>query len=406
MEWSKTYCGAYGVVVQTSDSGYAIGGANASALFYPAAERAAALTKVDSSGVLQWRKTYEVTGLTFTDTVLQTTDGGYLLSGSRIFGSSMNVNYNGWIIKTDGNGNFEWNSTVTQSIERGCTIQTSDGYFIFAGYAANSFGGADGVLVKLDANGKLLWIKVWGENSTSVMPMAVTEADGQGYFIGGIWDHSGWLAKTDVNGNLVWSKTFQYGSDDCMINGASNKSDGGCILAGVDENNRQAWLVDTDSNGNRVWGRTYDLKATTILWSAVQILDGSFVAVGGTIEKSGERGVVLKTDSSGNLQYQNFYGDSNGKAASAVSSVYATRDGGYAIAGNLNEQTIGNSTLTQPIVGNNTWLAKFSPNDLNVNATPSVPEFPLVSTVGAMSLIVVATAGIIIRRKFSLNAQE
>lgn len=93
----------------------------------------ACLFKLDTNGNLQWNKTFGGTqddGATF---VLQTIDGGYILSG---FTYSNVPGGDAWLIKTDANGNELWNKTFGGTgIEYAYSVlQTSDGgYALGAG---------------------------------------------------------------------------------------------------------------------------------------------------------------------------------------------------------------------------------------------------------------------------------
>jgi hypothetical protein len=83
-QWSKTYYGSNGIAIQTSDGGYTIAGSNGSNLLFPASQLAPTLTKTDASGDVQWNKAFQANDLVSTDSLAQTKDGRYMLSGCNI----------------------------------------------------------------------------------------------------------------------------------------------------------------------------------------------------------------------------------------------------------------------------------------------------------------------------------
>lgn len=88
-----------------------------------------------------------------------------MLSGSNIVPPATSPVYSGWIIKTDSQGNIEWNKTIDLPLERCYVIQTSDERYVLTGYTANN---VTGYLTKLDENGDVLWSKSFDELFKSV----------------------------------------------------------------------------------------------------------------------------------------------------------------------------------------------------------------------------------------------
>jgi hypothetical protein len=88
---------------------------------------------------LDWSRTYGGTGDDWASALVQTTDGGYALTGST---GSFGAGYvDSWLVKTDASGNMQWNRTYggTGDDEAYALVQTSDGGYALTGYT-NSFG--------------------------------------------------------------------------------------------------------------------------------------------------------------------------------------------------------------------------------------------------------------------------
>ena len=357
MEWSKTYGTYEGYsVIQTTDGGYAVSGVNATYGLHGYNQFLPTLVKTDSSGEMQWKKTYGTEfGVSYAaKSIVQTTDSGYVLSG-----------YGGWILKLDAEGNVQWNKTYGVSLSQSFAIQASDGGFVLAGWMRNNLNGMDTYLVKTDQNGFVLWNKTFTPGgSSNALVNALMETNDGGYAVTGEWENGYfWLAITDSVGNLLVSQTYNVSNVVSYSESFAKTVDGGYILAGGDglggEGN--AWLVKTDSLGNAQWIRSYP---GTYFVSVSQTADGGYLAA--------KENLLVKTDASGNVQWDtgNLLNDKG------LYSVLVTNDGGYAVAGGS---------------GYNVWLAKFASES---NISPNDSSTPLSTTWIVVAIIVVAVVGV------------
>ena len=357
MEWSKTYGTYEGYsVIQTTDGGYAVSGVNATYGLHGYYQFLPTLVKTDSSGEMQWKKTYGTEfGVSYAaKSIVQTTDSGYVLSG-----------YGGWILKLDAEGNVQWNKTYGVSLSQSFAIQASDGGFVLAGWMRNNLTRMDTFLVKTDQNGFALWNKTLTAGRPSdALVYALLETNDRGYALTGEWENRYfWLAITDSVGNLLVSQTYNVSNVVSYSESFAKTVDGGYILAGGDglggEGN--AWLVKTDSLGNAQWIRSYP---GIYFVSVSQTADGGYLAA--------KENLLVKTDASGNVQWDtgNLLNDKG------LYSVLVTNDGGYAVAGGS---------------GYNVWLAKFASES---NSSPNDSSTPLSTTWIVVAIIVVAVVGV------------
>jgi hypothetical protein len=106
------------------------------------------LVKTDANGQEEWNRSFGTPGWDISNSIIQTTDGGYALAGSSGW---PNPNY--WLIKTDSAGQHEWNSTFGGSDFDllGSMIQSSDGGYLLSG-VNDSFNAT--WIVKTDTNGQ------------------------------------------------------------------------------------------------------------------------------------------------------------------------------------------------------------------------------------------------------------
>ena len=170
-------------VKQTSDGGYVITGRTSA---YGSVD--IFLIKTDSEGIVEWENHFDSGGSEGAYSVIEDIEGGYVITGytNGVLGSGWN---DVWLIKTDHNGQEEWNQTFGGSRdEEGQSIQqTSDGGYVIAG-RTESFGGneSDVWLIKTDHNGQEEWNQTFGGNSNSGdYGYDVQETTDQGYIICG-----------------------------------------------------------------------------------------------------------------------------------------------------------------------------------------------------------------------------
>ncbi len=345
MTWEKCFGGSdYDVikfVQQTIDGGYILAGYTAS---FGAGNHDGWLIKTDENGNEKWSQTFGGSDYDYIYSVQQTIDGGYILAGYNE--SFRNGNYNGWLIKTDENGNEKWSQTfggsnddIIYSVQ-----QTTDGGYILAGHTASFADGnyynADGWLIKTDQTGIKQWSQTFGGSKDNYIRSVQQTIDG-GYIMAGdiqssrTGDHDGWLIKTDESGNKKWSQTFGGNNYD-VIGFVQQTIDGGYILAGhttsFGAGNNDGWLIKIDESGNKKWSQTFGGPNSDSFSSVQQTIDGGYILVGSTTSFGAgyEDGWLIKTDQTGIKKWSQTFGGSN---SDSFSSVQQTTDGGYILAG-------------------------------------------------------------------------
>jgi len=381
-QWTQTYGGTSNdyaqSVVQTSDRGYALTGYTYS---YGAGSADFWLVKTDSNGNVKWNQTYGGAGDERAFSVVQTSDGGYALAGDT---SSYGIGYfSFWLVKTDPAGNMQWSRTYGIGIASRCysMVQTSDGGYALFGLTwdwgprglASNF-----LLVKTDLNGNVQWSRTYG--GADLASSMVQTSDG-GYALAGCtWSYGTgsrdfWLVKTDSAGNMLWNKTYG-GADHDQANSVVQTSDGGYALAGLTTSfgagGDDFWLVKTDSAGNMQWNQTYGGTKDDQANSVVQTLDGGYVLTGTTASygAGGNDFWVIKTDPHGNMEWSQTYGGTSGDAAN---SVILTNDGGFALTGTTASYGAGQSDF---------WLIKIGTLGPTASFTHS-PEKPQINNLVA-----------------------
>lgn len=358
-QWAKTY-GSYWddiaqSIQQTSDGGYIVAGYTES---FGAGGEDFWVLKLDSSGHVEWERTYGGGNDDRAFSVMQTTDGGYIVAGeTKSFGEEQG---DFWALKLYSYGDIEWQRTYGGVRREGASSiqQTNDGGFIVAGNSL-SFTGTycdDFWILKLDSSGGIEWQRTYGGNDLDALNCIWEEAgcirqtsDG-GFIVAGFSDplsdgqRAFWVLKLDSSGDTQWQRTFG-GSDWDMVYSIQQTLDNGYIMAGCTDSfgdgHRKFWIIKLDSSGDITWQRIYGGEGNDTAYSIQQTSDGGYIAAGreSSFHAWHENLWILKLDSSGYIEWQRTYG---GDDLDDVRSIRQTSDGGFIAAGYTKSFGAGN----------------------------------------------------------------
>ncbi|MFI5220031.1 MAG: T9SS C-terminal target domain-containing protein, partial [Bacteroidia bacterium] len=411
IEWQNTIGGSgseqFNSIRQTADGGYILGGWSNSNISGDKTENCIGggpygdywIIKTDAFGFIQWQNTIGGNGNDYLYTIEQTSDGGYILGGysfSGISGDKTEGNIGDgdyWIVKTDPSGNIQWQNTVggNSEDELYSVQQTSDGGYILGGWSQSHIsgdktedliGGSDYWIVKTDSLGNIQWQNTIGGNDFDWFYSIKQTSDG-GYILGGnsksnisgdktencigggpYGDY--WIIKTDAFGFIQWQNTIG-GNDNEELSSVFQTLDGGYMIAGFSwsnisgdktENcngNRDYWIVKTDASGNIQWQNTIGGSYANLLYSLQQTSDGGYILGGFSYSNiSGDKTEnnldstsqtadywIVKTDVSGNIQWDNTIG---GIDDDRLFSIQQTSDGGYILGGYSRSNISGDKT--------------------------------------------------------------
>ena len=275
--------------------------------------------------------------------IIQTNDGGYVVTGyTWSYGPGIT---NVYIIKMDSLGMQQWTKVVgTTKYSRGYSIiQTKDGGFAITGYMDSVYGaGLNVYVIKLDGGGNIKWTKTIGGTNEDIGYSIVQTKDG-GYIIGGSTSSYGagsddfYVVKLDSVGNIQWTKTIGGGLNDDASSIVLTK-DGGYILVGSTysyqskEYGINVYVVKLNSVGSLQWTKSIGGGAE---WgnSIIQTDDGGYAITGGSNSYAGYYSDVymLKLNAYGNIEWTKTIGTGLGVTEGA--SIVQTKDHGYVITG-------------------------------------------------------------------------
>jgi hypothetical protein len=261
---------------------------------------------------------------------------------------------------------IEWQWVSNNSSYADAIYPMGDGGCVIAG--DHTYAGVDNYriyLVRLDADGRMLWEQDYGGDNRCYASDVCLDGDGNIVVFGAYVDQKdqACLLKVRPDGRQVWLKTYYdntSGTGYCSAYSGTTTGDGGYLLLiksklgpiGVNIYKGE-WihLVKTDRDGNVLWARDYGKGDANVSFEGERIrptADGGYV-VAGYIVSGFEvkhpnyvnpssyspndldfKAFVMKLDADGNQQW--LY-EASGREPSWSNSVLQVADGGFAVAG-------------------------------------------------------------------------
>ena len=293
IQWQKAYGGGLddcaNSVQPTSDGGYIAAGWTAT---FGAGRGDFWVLKLYPDGNIQWQKAYGGGAADCAYSIQETADGGYIVSGVGSFGTGGD---DFWVLKLDSTGEVQWQKSYGgNGQESACFIQeTTDGGYILAGTSKSLGAGlrnCDFWLLKLGSSGNIQWQKGYGGSGDDRL-YSVQETTDEGYIIAGTTNSFGtginnydfWVLKLGAEGNVQWQKSYGGGSDDYAYS-AGQTFDGGYIVAGETKSfgagNSDLWVLKLTPGGDLEWQKAYGSSGAEYANSIEQTSDGEYIAAG------------------------------------------------------------------------------------------------------------------------------
>lgn len=277
-----------------------------------------------------WAKTYGTKGPDGAGSVLQTSDGSYIVSGScaRDVGFSIiDPDYTDYeqercIFKLNSFGEVEWSKMYISSFNSFGIKQAAGIGFIMGS-------------CKFSASGEIEWALTIPEHASSFQ-----QTSDSGYVIAGVDVELGpiydvFVMKLDSERNVEWQKSYG-GPLDEYINNIKQTSDEGYIIAASNDSFTPGgpWVLKLDSNGLIQWEKMYINRNGYIFIDSIwQTIGDSYISTGSIELEDGNIGIfIMKLDSMGLVQGQINYSIS---ADHRIVSIQQTLDEGFILGGSI-----------------------------------------------------------------------
>lgn len=254
--------------------------------------------------------------------IIQTLDTNYFVVGqSNSFGESQTDIY---ISKLNRKGLPFWQRNlggflldVGKSV-----VELNDSSFVIAGYT-NSFGagGYDAYIVKVDKNGNVIWQKTFGGGDWDFAYSINKTTDGNLIICGATYsfgrgNKDGLILKMDYNGNILWNKIYG-GAEEDDLREIIQTSDGGYIAVGTTksygDNLGDIWITKFDASGDSTWFKTIGGNKKDVGTSITQDKHSDYFIGGGSESYSNgmEDAYVVKLANNGSFLRHQWEGIAN-----------------------------------------------------------------------------------------------
>ncbi|RZJ67838.1 MAG: T9SS type A sorting domain-containing protein [Flavobacterium sp.] len=331
---------------------------------------------------LEWAKSFGGTDVDRLNETITTADAGFLCVGFTLStDGDVTQNFSGadvWVLKLNASGDLAWQKSFGGSGTDSATsvVQTPDGGFVLAGNSdstdgdvSQNLGAMDYWVIKLDADGELVWEKSFGGSGYDRATSIVATADGGFAVLGysdsidgdisgnkGMTDY--WVIKLNASGELVWQKSLGGTANDYGFS-IIEASTGGYVVAGSvystdgdvtgHHGATDYWVVKLDVDGDIEWqkalgGTSIEGLGANYPIKLIEANDGGYAFVGFANSTDGDltqnQGIsdfwLVKLSADGSLAWQKTYG---GPGDDVGYSILQQADGSYGITGYTGSST-------------------------------------------------------------------
>ncbi|MEP2936325.1 MAG: hypothetical protein ABJM06_12040 [Gilvibacter sp.] len=340
--WSKTFGGSAddrgADIINTQDGGLAVTGFSRSDDGDASANEGFQdywIVKLDASGNLQWEQSFGFAGSDQASALIQTTDGGYFVTGFLDITASGGQGNDGfasapsskstykhgvgefWGLRLDATGNLIWRRYFggTNNDRSYDVIQTSDGGFLMSGSSesddfdiSDPNGSYDFWAVRINDAGDLLWEKSFGGSQIDISYGMTQLANGNFVLVGDSRSTDGdvsnpignadfWAVAMDDSGNMLWEKSFggtlfdsaraiKVFDDTSLVIAGSTRSDNNQVSNNYGQND--GWIIGTTANGSLIWELSVGGSLIDVLSDVIVLNDQTVLAVGDTESADGD----------------------------------------------------------------------------------------------------------------------
>lgn len=315
---------------QLADSGYIMAGSSFSSDGDLTANQGfndCWVARLNASGQIIWQRSYGGSSHEDAIDIIATADKGYIFTGFTQSndgdvsgGHGVNTDY--WVVKLDSTGAIQWQKCLggTDQETPRSIVQTADGGYVVSGYSGSSdgdvtgqHGGWDIWVVKLSPSGAIQWQKALGGSSYEAIGTLIKTADG-GFAVSGFTSSvngdvnygsnpstgtiDAWLVKLDSAGAIQWQRPVGGNKADVIVS-LCQTPDNGFVAAGGTQSSlglgatgfhggEDVWVLRFDAAGSLQWQGVYGGSDTERATAVIPCTDGGLLLTGTTKSNNGD----------------------------------------------------------------------------------------------------------------------
>jgi hypothetical protein len=292
--WRRAFAGQRGgqtLAMAAFDGGFLLAGATRESADHE--ESDAWALRLDVRGSTLWERTYGGAQADSVKAAAALADGGFALAGRSLAPGAANPE--GWLIRLDAQGEVLWDAKFGSAglgSVRSLAALPDGGFFLVGLTDSKEAGDLDAAALRLDSSGRVLWRRVYG-GSMADIPSAVLALSGGDFFMAG-WTYSqgsgmtadGWFLRLNAQGAVLWERKYGGPLDD-WASSAAETPDGGVVVAGGAhslgrgaEETDNAWITKLSPEGEILWRHPGGGREKAHANSVAVLPDGKVAVVG------------------------------------------------------------------------------------------------------------------------------
>ncbi len=285
----------------TQDGGYIFAGETTP---YGSTSSTIIVRKLNSTGGNIWAKVYGQGNDWYVDSVQETSDNGYIVSGTYSGTSS-----GSYLLKLDQFGNSDWSRTFLGEFRNVKAKPFANGYIVSCGYDHNLDGQIELVVFATDSFGNFQWLRIldsinytsnyWDYVYSEVIPddsNGTAAVFGHCQYTVGI---GGYLTAYIVgsNSNIVASKEYSsFGGSDLQMPDVIRTNDGGYAMIKKNSFIGGHDLMKLDSDLDELWTQSFSITSATSgsVHKIKQTTDDGYIVTGSDQSTSSWNVLLIK----------------------------------------------------------------------------------------------------------------